>query len=331
MKHSNISIFIPHSGCPNCCSFCNQRTISGTVKPPSADEVTALLSDACLKLKHPENTEIAFFGGSFTAIDRSYMLSLLKAAQPFILKHKLAGIRISTRPDAIDGDVLAILKQYSVTSIELGAQSMRESVLKANDRGHTAEDVKKASALIKQHGFSLGLQMMTGLYKSDPADDIFTAEEIISLAPETVRIYPVVILGGTKLADLYQSGVYKTYSLDGMTDLCALLLEKFEAAGIKVIRLGLHSSEGVEGEAVGGYYHPALKELCLGKIYRRLIGNAIGEKGSYTVYVSHRELSMAAGQKKCNINYFAEQDINLKIQADDTLKERQLRIEKRSS
>ena len=328
MKHSNISVFIPHKGCPNCCSFCNQRTISGTVNPPSAAEITELLENACLKLKQPQNTEIAFFGGSFTAIDREYMLSLLEAAQPFMLKYKLAGIRISTRPDCIDKEVLTILKKYGVTSIELGAQSMRDDVLKANDRGHTAEDVRKASALIKEYGFSLGLQMMTGLYLSEPADDIFTAEEIIALKPETVRIYPVVILGGTKLADLYQSGVYRTYSLDEMTELCAMLLEKFEAADIKVIRLGLHASEGVEGDAVGGYYHPAFKELCLGAIFRKQMETLLTEQGSFTVYVSPRCLSMASGQKKCNIDYFKEKGIDIKIKADSRLCGRELRIEK---
>ena len=325
MKHSNISIFIPHKGCPNCCSFCNQRTISSTSCAPSAEEVTHLLSEAVPKLKAPSETEIAFFGGSFTAIDRDYMISLLEAAEPFA--RKLGGIRISTRPDCIDHEMLDILKKYGVTSIELGAQSMSDKVLEANDRGHSAEDVRTASRLIKEYGFSLGLQMMTGLYLSSPEDDICTAEEIIRLRPDTVRIYPVVILGGTKLADLYQSGVYKTIPFDEMTKLCAKLLLRFEEEKIKVIRLGLHASDSVEGETLGGYYHPAFKELCLGIIYRQLIEEKITGKGSFTVYVSPRSLSMAAGQKKCNIVYFMEKGINIKIKSDSTLKERDIRIE----
>ena len=325
MKHSNISIFIPHKGCPNCCSFCNQRTISSTAEAPSAEAVTDLLSRAVPELKNPGNTEIAFFGGSFTAIERGYMISLLEAAAPFV--KKLAGIRISTRPDCIDDEILGILKRYGVASIELGAQSMRDSVLTANDRGHTAEDVRRASEKIKAHGFSLGLQMMTGLYSSSAEDDIYTAEEIIKLKPDTVRIYPVVILGGTKLADLYQSGVYKTIPFDEMTKLCAKLLLRFAEEKIKVIRLGLHASDSVEGETLGGYYHPAFKELCLGIIYRQLIEEKITGKGSFTVYVSPRSLSMAAGQKKCNIVYFMEKGINIKIKSDSTLKERDIRIE----
>ena len=319
MKHSNISVFIPHMGCPNCCSFCNQRTISSTVKAPTAEEVTEILDNACRKLQDPHNTEIAFFGGSFTAVERSYMVSLLKAAQPFIEKYGLIGIRISTRPDCINDEILSLLKQYGVTSIELGAQSMCDDVLSANDRGHTADDVKKASALIKSYGFELGLQMMTGLYMSSPEDEFYTAEQIIAIKPKTVRIYPVVILGGTKLADLYQSGVFRTYAFDEMAEICAKLLEMFEAAGIKVIKLGLHSSDEVQGEAVGGYYHPAFREICLGINFRKKIESLIGGEGSYNVLVNPKALSMAAGQKKCNISYFAQKGISIKITADESI------------
>ena len=162
-KHKNLSIFVPHAGCPNQCSFCDQRSISGTQNPPTAEEVSALC-DEFLPKEKGDDYEIAFFGGSFTAIDREYMLQLLKAAYPFVQQGRAAGIRISTRPDCISTEILDILKQYGVTSIELGAQSMQDDVLKVNLRGHTEEDVVKASCLIKQYGFSLGLQMMTGLY-----------------------------------------------------------------------------------------------------------------------------------------------------------------------
>lgn len=319
MTHSNISVFIPHKGCPNCCSFCNQRTISSTQEPPDASAVTKILSDACPKLKNPSETEIAFFGGSFTAVERSYMISLLEAAQPFLKEFCLKGIRISTRPDKIDSEILGILKKYNVTAIELGAQSMRDEVLNANDRGHTSDDVRKASALIKQSGFELGLQMMTGLYKASPEDDVYTAGEIIKLAPETVRIYPTVILGGTKLADLYQSGVYKTVPFEEEAELCAKLMEMFEQNGIRVIRLGLHASEGVEEQAVGGYYHPAMREVCLGIRFKKAIEEALVEKGSYKVFVHPKAVSMAVGQKKCNTEYFKSKGYDIKICADKSI------------
>ncbi|MCI5904429.1 MAG: radical SAM protein [Oscillospiraceae bacterium] len=330
MKHSNISIFIPHNGCPNQCSFCNQRTISGAQKQPSAEDVTELLKNACPVLSTPKNTEIAFFGGSFTAIDRSYMISLLEAAKPFLTEYGLIGIRISTRPDKIDGEVLDILERYGVTSIELGAQSMRDEVLAANDRGHSAEDVKRASRMIKERGFELGLQMMTGLYKSSPDDDRFTAEEIIALAPETVRIYPVVILGGTKLADLYQSGVYKTIPFEEEAELCAELLQKFENAGIRVIRMGLHASESVGSEAVGGYYHPAFREVCTGILFRRAMEERLTEKGSYEIYVAPRSVSAANGHKKSNVLFFENRGVKIKIRPDESISgDMEMRIAKR--
>ncbi len=176
-KHSNISIFVPHIGCPNKCSFCNQRYITGVCKGPGADDVGAAAAAAqSSKGYDPATTEIAFFGGSFTAINRNYMTDLLEAAAVFVRDGSVRGIRISTRPDAIDEEILGILKGYGVTSIELGAQSMNDRVLKMNNRGHTVRDVENASALIKRHGFELGLQMMTGLYGDSDSSAIHTAE-----------------------------------------------------------------------------------------------------------------------------------------------------------
>ena len=167
MSHSNISIFVPHKGCPNDCSFCNQRAISGQMTSATASDVVDAVETAIEYNVQPKNTEIAFFGGSFTAIEREDMLSLLTAAKHFLDIYKFKGVRISTRPDCINTDILETLKNYGVTAIELGAQSMDDGVLSANRRGHTAEDVRKASKLIKEYDFELGLQMMTGLYKSD--------------------------------------------------------------------------------------------------------------------------------------------------------------------
>ncbi|MBR3789881.1 MAG: radical SAM protein, partial [Clostridia bacterium] len=175
MKHSNISLFVPHAGCPNQCSFCNQKTISGRVKELTKEEVKRTLEFASNSKLSAENTEIAFFGGSFTAINRDYMISLLEEAKPFIDNGLFSGIRISTRPDSIDEEVLGILKSYKVTAIELGAQSTNDEVLLYNRRGHTKADIINASLLIKKYGFSLGLQMMTGLYKSTRNRDIETA------------------------------------------------------------------------------------------------------------------------------------------------------------
>lgn len=286
-----------------------------------------MLLQACESL--PQGTaEIAFFGGSFTAIERSYMTSQLEAAYPFVQSGRVIGIRVSTRPDCIDSEVLALLKRYGVTAIELGAQSMDNEVLAANDRGHTAEDVKKASHLIREHGFELGLQMMTGLYKSTPEKDLQTAEKITEIKPDTVRIYPVVILRGTRLGELFQSGEYVPYSFDTAAEICADMLTLFEQNGIRVIKLGLHASETVEGDMLGGFYHPAFREICEGILFRREIEKNTEHKNNYTVFVAPNAVSKAAGQKRCNVEYFSAKGIGIKIRPDGSLKNREIILKK---
>lgn len=253
--------------------------------------------------------EIAFFGGSFTAIERGYMESLLSVAARAVKKFSVyMGIRCSTRPDCISEKILDILKSYKVTAIELGAQSMDDSVLEANERGHSADDVRKASQLIKAYGIELGLQMMTGLYRDSTDSCRHTAEEFIKLTPDTVRIYPTVILRGTRLGELYERGEFTSFSFDKTVDLCAELLRKFTQNHIRVIRLGLHASTDVEREMLGGVYHPALREIVESRIYledlkRRLLNM---KPGKYLVYTDPKNISKAVGQKKGNINALAE-------------------------
>ena len=278
MGHSNISVFVPHIGCPHMCAFCNQRTITGTEKIPHADDVKRICTQAMNEVKDVSQTEIAFFGGSFTAVPREYMLELLGAAQEFIGNDKFKGIRISTRPDYISTEILDILRDNHVTAIELGAQSMSDVVLEANERGHTVQDVENAAKLIKSYGcFDLGLQMMIGLYKSNRETELETWSKIAALSPKTVRIYPVVILNGTRLGEL------------------------------------------VEEQMLGGFYHPAFRELCEGRNYRSLIAEELGKHGnisdiaSVVISVPKRQISKAIGQKKANIEYFKDLGVNIKI------------------
>lgn len=305
MKQTNLSIFIPHYGCPNCCSFCNQRTISGTKTPPSADEVHAILSEQQKQFSEKEMcAEIAFFGGSFTAVDREYMISLLKTAQYFTVNFpgQFCGIRCSTRPDCIDREVLDILKEYGMTTIELGAQSMNNTVLAANRRGHTAEAVRNAALLIKEYGFTLGLQMMTGLYGDKPEYCIETAREFIKLGADCVRIYPTVILKDTYLGELYEQGEYVSFGFDETIDLCAELLTMFDNEDIPVIRLGLHSGGDFDGEILGGVYHPALREITEGRIMFDRMKKAMVESGKtrFRIYTDRRNISLISGHKKEN-------------------------------
>ncbi len=310
MRRTNISIFIPHLGCPHRCSFCDQRCISGEVKQPDAKEVSELLAaQGEHLLKTNTEAEIAFFGGSFTAIPRGYMTELLEAAREGVEKYPAyVGIRCSTRPDCISEEITDILKEYGVTAVELGAQSMSDEVLEANERGHSSDDVRRAAELIRKSGIELGLQMMTGLYKDTKEAALYTMSEFIKLKPKTVRVYPTVILNGTRLGELFLSGEYKSFSFDETVELCAELLRGFEGAGIKVIRMGLHASKDVERERLGGVYHPAFREIVESRIFLEDIKAGLSgrEKGYYIVYTDPRNISRAVGQKRGNIKALKE-------------------------
>jgi histone acetyltransferase (RNA polymerase elongator complex component) len=323
MSHSNISIFIPHAGCEHNCIFCNQHIISGAKKAPTAYEVAEEIRAAISKLKSPETTEIAFFGGSFTCLPLDYMTALLEVAKEAVQTHNLAGIRISTRPDAIMPDILDILASFGVTAIELGAQSMSDEVLRLNKREHTADDIRSAAKLIKGR-FEFGLQMMTGMYGSSPETDIQTARELAKLAPDTVRIYPTVVIKGTELEKVWE----QTTTLDEMVSVVAEMILLFEAENIRIIRVGLHASETLEADMTGGYYHPAFGELVENEIFCRLIADKLSKKGAYTVYVHPKNISKAIGQNRKNITKLSLLGYDITVRPDEALSgRREIRAE----
>lgn len=327
IKHSNISIFVPHIGCPCKCSFCNQFSITSQHYSPKPDDVDKAVSDALQSKRYnAKETEIAFFGGSFTAIDREYMTDLLSAAKRHIDNGKVSGIRISTRPDCIDNEILDVLKRFGVTAIELGAQSMNDEVLVMNNRGHSAADVYKASVLIKEYGFELGLQMMTGLYGDDNDGAVFTANEFVKLEPKTVRIYPTIVLNDTYLAEKYRIGEYIPQTVGEAVGLCTRLIPIFENAGINIIRLGLHTID--TDEYVAGPWHPAFSELCENEIYRNIILSKLNEKGNYIISVARGEISKAIGQKRSNIDFFESLGYEIKIKEDNNIYPRSVKIER---
>ena len=315
-KTANIAIFVPHMGCPHRCSFCDQQTISGETCPVTPEAVTETLTRAVAGLAAGTRAEIAFFGGSFTAIPTGQMEALLQAAYPF-LGGSVTGIRCSTRPDAIDEQRLTLLKRYGVTTVELGAQSMEDSVLAANLRGHTARQVRQAAGAIKQAGLRLGLQMMTGLYTATPESDRQTARALAELEPQEVRIYPTAVLPGTALARWYRQGLYTPPSLEETVALCADLLDFFEARGIRVIKLGLHA--GMEPAPLAGPFHPAFRELCESHRYYIKFLPLFGHKSRATVAVHPTCLSRAVGHKKENLARLQRLGFTLQVTADDAV------------
>ncbi|MBQ2840716.1 MAG: radical SAM protein [Oscillospiraceae bacterium] len=301
-----IPVFIPHVGCPHDCVFCNQKKIAGTLTAPTAEAVDKIIRDALLKCGgHAE--EIAFYGGSFTAIPKEQMTEYLRTAKSFVDSGSVGGIRLSTRPDSIDDDVLSTLRKYGVTTVELGTQSMDDSVLKSSGRGHSASDTVNAAALVKKYGFKLILQMMTHLPGSDDVKDIETARKVASLSPDGVRIYPTVVIRDTALETLWKSGRYTPATPEQAAELGGKIIEIFKSRSIPIIRFGLNPTDDLSsGEALCGAYHPALGEMAISAWYLRLCIKAIDEKehisegGVLDIFVSPNRVSAMSGQKKRN-------------------------------
>ena len=262
-KFKIIPIFVPHKGCPHQCSFCNQRHITGQLEemtPEKARDIIEMYLTTIDTKKY--RTEIAFYGGSFTAIDMEYQTSLLEIAFWYKQNRGVKGIRLSTRPDCISTKILDNLKKYGVTEIELGVQSMCNDVLCANNRGHNDLDVVNAVNLIRKYNFSLGLQQMTGLYMDSDESDIYTAERIAELKPDFVRIYPTLVFNNTDLAIYYKKGLYLPHTLEHSIDLCKKIKSIYDEHNIKIIRLGLlMSDDEAKNNYLSGPYHPRFREL----------------------------------------------------------------------
>ena len=335
MSHANVAVFVPHVGCAHRCSFCNQNTITGTQSLPNGAFVRAVCEEALHRMDAAARStaQLAFFGGSFTAIPRPLMTELLEAAQPFLGQGGFGkGIRISTRPDALGGDIPALLARYGVAAVELGAQSMDDTVLQKNGRGHTAAQVEAAAALVKAHGFELGLQIMTGLLGDTDDGAMETARRLAALSPATVRVYPTVVLRGTRLAELFERGEYAPPGVEDAVRLCARLLRLFEGAGVRVIRVGLHASQEVERELLAGGYHPALRELCEARLFLEEMLLALKEAGipggAVKIFVPRGCVSKAVGQKKANENALRERGFRATIAEDTLLSGRRVRVER---
>ena len=322
MKHANVAFFVPMVGCPHRCSFCDQNSITGESGIPTPEEVDKTLKKAARELHgFSEKAEIAFFGGSFTMIPRELMLSLLAPAKKWIDRKAFSGIRISTRPDAINEEVLSVLKEYGVTFIELGAQSCNNAVLEKNRRGHTFEDTQKAAQLIREAGFSLGLQMMTGMPGSTKEDDILTAARFAALKPDTMRIYPTLVLKNTLMAKWFEDGEYVPQTVEEAAAECAELLDIFELYKINVIRLGLHAEGSLEENLLGGPYHPAFREICESLRFRKKIAPMLTRlpKGSYILKVAPSEVSKCSGQHRSNVEHWLSLGYAVRIVPDNNL------------
>lgn len=302
--YSNIPIFISHQGCPHDCVYCNQRAITGQSGDIDKSQIIKTIEDYLSTQEDERVKEIAFFGGSFSALDKKTQAFYLDIARDYVGKRGIIGIRFSTRPDAISEEIMDFLSAYPISTIELGVQSLDSRVLLASGRGHGLVEVLRAVNLIRATDIKLGLQMMTGLPQDDYDSAIFTAEKIISLKPDFVRIYPTLVIKDTGLEKLMERGDYLPWNLEETLELTADILSLFLKADIPVIRLGLYSSdEDFLSSIIAGPYHPALKSLVMARLYRKKLDKLEDE---IEIQINPREVSYLVGQSRDNILYFEE-------------------------
>ena len=310
-RHVNIPIFIPHMGCPNACVFCNQRSISGHMDFRFED-VEKTIGEVLSTVGGGDACEIAFFGGSFTGIDRGLMIALLDIAQKYIDAGRVESIRLSTRPDYINGEILEILSRYGVRTVELGLQSMDDGVLEASKRGHDVATALNACRMVKEAGFELIGQMMIGLPASNTETEALTAELICRSGADGARVYPTVVFYETELAAMAERGEYNPLGTEEAVMRTAAVLDIFDRNNIPCIRVGLCAGENLsdEDKVMGGANHSAIGELAMGELYFRRICGEIEKRGfrggELTVYVAEGNISKAVGQKKINKSRICE-------------------------
>ncbi len=337
-KQYIIPIFVPHLGCPNDCVFCNQKSISGQTKQVTKEDVKNIIEEHLKYIKKDSKVEVAFFGGSFTGIEEAKQEELLSTAYEYIKQKKVDSIRISTRPDYIDKKILKRLKKYKVKTIELGVQSANDYILKKAGRGHTFEDVVKASKLIRWYGFELGHQMMVGLPESTTVDEINTAKQLIKLKPKMVRIYPVLVIKNTKLEKDYNDGKYKPLTVTQAVEVCKELVKLFVKKHIEVIRIGLQPTDTItnpdndKSEVVAGPFHPAFRQLVESGMWYDVIVEKIKQLNTkvkeVVVTVNPADVNNVIGQRKDNINNLRDvYDVNLIVKADEKIKQGKSKIE----
>lgn len=339
-KEYIIPIFVPHLGCPNDCTFCNQKKISGQTKNVKAEDVKNTIEYYLNNFKDDNKyIEVAFFGGSFTGIDVDKQKELLSVAYEYIKNKKIDSIRISTRPDYINKEILKMLKSYGVKTIELGVQSTNDYILNKSKRGHTFEDVKKASKLIRKNGFILGHQMMVGLPESTRQDEINTAKDLIKLKPKIVRIYPVLVIKGTQLEKDYESGEYTPLTVEQAVETAKDLLVLFNKKKINVIRIGLQNTNEItdpnskKSQVVAGPYHPAFRQLVESRLWYDNITNEIKKVNSNVTHiqidVNPSDINNAVGHKRINIEKINDTyNTDLKINPNSKIKKGKLKITK---
>jgi histone acetyltransferase (RNA polymerase elongator complex component) len=321
MKTYIIPIFIPHYGCPHTCVFCSQRKITGVQTDVTGEYIENTIRRHLAGITKEYYIEVAFYGGSFTALDLSVQYELLAPAYAFIVRGEVNALRLSTRPDCIDDAILMQLKKLGVKTIELGAQSFDDEVLKLAERGHIGETIGLAAKKIRAYGFSLGLQLMPGLPGDTWRTLMYSLAKTIEIRPQLVRIYPTLVLDGTALGRLYEQGDYSPLTLSTAISYAAIMKLLLERNNIQVIRTGLQSSETLDdGKTIlAGPYHPAFGEMVDSYLYYLMVASVLEQmkdyKGKKIILHHHpKDTSRLRGNKNSNKNLWMEKFLLKDIQ-----------------
>ena len=299
MKHYNIPVFLPELACPFRCVYCNQFSITGKQKLPDIQEVKNIIERHLESFKEKDRfVEVAFFGGNFTGLPEKMQDDFLKIVQPYLEKGVINGIRCSTRPDYIDEKRVKILKNLGMRNIELGAQTTNDGILRKCGRGHTFKDIENASQIIVNEGVTLGLQMMLGLPFDTFDDDFQTAKDIVRLGAKETRIYPCIVVKDTELERLYKNGEYTPLNINEAVEQTATLYEYFTENDVKVLRLGLHTSEDLNGDAfVAGPYHKNFAEMVFSRLWGRKFDKMDVKSDNFCIEVPENQLNHAIGYR----------------------------------
>lgn len=326
-----VPFFIAHEGCPHRCLFCNQWKISGAIDPlPSSDEILERVA-GYLETSRCDAVEAAFYGGTFTSLPLGMQERLLRPLQPLLEKGTVSGVRVSTRPDAVDDEVAAFLRGRGVTVVELGVQSLDDDVLLRSQRGHGAKEVHEAVSVLRRWDFRVGLQLMTGLPGDTPDKSVVSLKQALALSPDFLRIYPALVIAGTELEKQYRRGEYVPMSLEEAVMLCSGMLRLAENAKVPVIRVGLQATEELQPGAslVAGPFHPAFRQLVHSRLcYEDVAVLAAGMSGPIAVRCAPGRISDVVGQRRANIEEFARQGLRVvAVHEDERLAPMELRVE----
>ena len=304
-----IPIFLPHAGCPHQCVFCNQTSITGVGRDTVSPEKVEQQIHEFLKYKgnNRQPIQVAFYGGNFLGLEKEYLKRLLNVSAKFVKNKEIDAIRFSTRPDTIDHNRIDIIKNYPVSTVEIGVQSMDDRVLAMAKRGHSASDTQRAVTLLKDRHYQIGLQMMVGLPEEDEASSLFTADRIGELEPDFVRIYPTIVLKNSLLARWHENGTYRPWSLERSVAHVKTLYLFFKKKNIPVIRMGLQASGDLDSGAavLAGPYHPAFGHMVHSKIFLDMATEIMEHKSvsqdTVSIKVHPKSISKMRGMKNSNV------------------------------